>query len=57
MEVLTKDVKDLSQRLEVDANAHKEGTGHTCVVDYVEQFYYYYYFFLWLHSLSRAGAM
>ena len=29
MEVLTKDLKDLSQRLEVDANAHKEGTGHT----------------------------
>ena len=57
MEVLTKDAKDLSQRLEVDANAHKEGTGHTCVVDCVEQFYYYYYFFLWLHSLSRAGAM
>ena len=32
MEVLTKEVKDLSQRLEVDANAHKEGTGDTCVV-------------------------
>ena len=30
--MLTKDVKDLSQRLEVDANAHKEGTGDTCVV-------------------------
>lgn len=30
--MLTKEVKDLSQRLEVDANAHKEGTGDTCVV-------------------------
>lgn len=53
MEVLTKDAKDLSQRLEVDANAHKEGTGHTCVVCGTILLL----LFLFVVAFSRAGAM
>ena len=54
MEMLTKDAKDLSQRLEVDANAHKEGTGHTCVVCGAILLLL---LFLFVVAFSRAGAM
>ena len=52
MEVLDKGVKDLSERLEVDASAHKEGTEHTHFLYYLELFS-----ILFLIAFSRGGAV
>ena len=49
MEVPTKSVKDLSERLEVNASAHKEGTEHTHFLYYLELFSILF----WLHSAEE----